>query len=86
MCGALIRAWGASNLAAVHPVEVIVTSPEAKQDGVAEFVADGRTFAFTVLEADELGISFVPRDDGLALIVGARSLLTALEHARALLS
>jgi hypothetical protein len=70
----------------VHPVEVIVTSPETKQDGVAEFVADGRTFAFTVLEEDELGISFVPRDDGLPMIVGARSLMTALEQARALLS
>jgi hypothetical protein len=70
----------------MHPVEVVVTSAETKEDGVAEFVADGRTFAFTILKEEELVVQFVPRDDGLPTVVGARSLMQALEHARTLLS
>jgi hypothetical protein len=70
----------------MHPVEVLVTSPEAEQDGVAEFRADGRTFAFTVLEEDELGLRFVPQSGDEPLVVGARSLRDALEQARDLLS
>jgi len=70
----------------MHPVEVLVTSPESAQDGVAEFRVDGRLFAFTVLEQDELVLRLFPNDETDPVIVGARSLMKALEHARDLLS
>jgi hypothetical protein len=70
----------------MHPVEVLVTSPETAQDGVAEFRAGGRTFAFTTLEQDELGLRFVLPADEEPLVVGAHSLMKALERARELLS
>jgi len=70
----------------MHPVEVIVTSRETAQDGVAEFSVAGRLFAFTVLEEDELVMRLVPGDADEPVIVGARSLMEALERARELLS
>jgi hypothetical protein len=70
----------------MHPVEVLVTGPEAQQDGVAEFRAGGRTFAFTILEEDELGLRLVAPAQDEPLVVGAHSLMKALEHARELLS
>jgi hypothetical protein len=69
----------------VHDVDVVVTSPEAAQDGVAEFSADGRTFAFTVMNGEELVLHLLPHD-GEPILVGARSMMLALEHARELLS
>jgi hypothetical protein len=70
----------------MHPVDVIVTSPETAQDGVAEFSVGGRLFAFTVLEEEELVMRLVPGDADDPVIVGARSLMEALERARELLS
>jgi hypothetical protein len=70
----------------MHPVDVIVTSPESAQDGVAEFSVAGRLFAYTVLEDDELIIRLVLGDADDPVVVGARSLWEALERARELLS
>lgn len=69
----------------MHEVEVMVTSPETAQDGVAEFSADGRTFAFTVLDGEEVVLHLLPHD-GEPILVGARSMMLALERARELLS
>jgi hypothetical protein len=69
----------------MHDVDVVVTSPEAAQGGVAEFSADGRTFAFTVMDGEELVLHLLPHD-GEPILVGARSMRLALEHARELLS
>ena len=70
----------------LHPVEVTVASPEAAQDGVAEFRVDGRLFAYTLLQDEELVMRLVPVDADDPVVVGARSLREALERARELLS
>jgi hypothetical protein len=70
----------------MHPVDVVVTSPETAQDGVAEFRVNGRLFAFTVLEQDELVLRLIPGDTAEPVIIGARSLMSALERAPELLS
>lgn len=71
--------------AAMNHIEVIVTSPEAAQDGVAEFSADGRTFAFTILDGEEVVLHLLPHD-GEPIVVGARSMMLALQRARELLT
>ena len=71
--------------AGMHDVDVVVTSPETAQDGVAEFSVDGEMFAFSVLDDEEVVIHLLPRD-GEPLLIGARSMLLALERARTLLS
>ena len=70
----------------MHPVDVVVVSPEAAQDGVAEFRVAGRLFAVTMLEQDELVLRLLPGHADEPVVVGARSLMKALERARELLS
>ncbi len=69
----------------MHRVDVLVTGPEAAQNGVAEFSADGRTFGFTVMDGEEVVLHLLPHD-GEPILVGARSMVVALERARELLS
>jgi hypothetical protein len=69
----------------MHRVEVVVTSPETAQDGVAEFSADGRMFAFTILEGDEVVLHLLPHD-GEPILVGAESMMLALQRAKELLT
>jgi hypothetical protein len=69
----------------MHIVDVIVTSPESAQDGVAEFTVDGRAFAITLLDGEELVLKFPPHE-GEPIIVGARSMVLALQRARELLA
>jgi hypothetical protein len=69
----------------MHRVDVLVTGPETAQDGVAEFSVDGRTFGFTVMDGEEVVLHLLPHD-GEPILVGARSMMVALERARELLS
>jgi hypothetical protein len=41
-----------STVSTMHDVEVLVTSPEAALDGVAEFRCHGRLIGFTLLQAE----------------------------------
>jgi hypothetical protein len=69
----------------MHHVDVVVTSPETAQDGVAEFSADGRMFGFTILDGEEVVLHLLPHD-GEPILVGAHSMMLALERAKELLS
>lgn len=66
-------------------LEVLVVSPEAAADGVAELWCGGTLFAVTHLEAGEVVLRIDPRPDGQPVVVGARRLRVALERARDLL-
>jgi hypothetical protein len=66
-------------------IDVRVVSAEEADRGTAEFWLDDELFAYTRLEDGELVLRIEPRADGAALVVGARSLATALAQAKALL-
>jgi hypothetical protein len=70
----------------MHDVEVRVYSPEAAQDGVAEFHAGGRLIAFTMLTDGELVVRFDPMPNAEPVIVNAHSLVAALLRAKELLT
>jgi hypothetical protein len=80
----LLRLAAPNTIPTMHDVDVTVTSPETAQDGVAEFSADGRMFGFTVLEDGEIALHLLP-EDGEPIIVGARSMMVALQRAGELL-
>ncbi len=70
----------------MHDVDVVVTSPETAQDGVAEFRCDGRLIGFTRLEEGELVLELALKVDDEPLQVNAHSLSRALLRAKALLT
>jgi hypothetical protein len=67
-------------------VEVVVTSPEAALDGVAEFHCHGRLIGFTRLQAGELVLELAVGPGDEPLLVNARSLSQALLRAKSLLT
>ena len=75
-----------STVSAMHDVEVLVTSPEAALDGVAEFRSHGRLLGFTLLQAGELVLELAVGPGEEPLQVNAHSLSQALLKAKALLT
>lgn len=68
-------------------VDVVVLDAELAADQVAEFYVNGRQFAMSRLRDGEVVLEFVPAGtESEPTAVGARSLMLALQKARALLS
>jgi hypothetical protein len=72
--------------AAMHNVEVHVYSPEAREDGVAEFTSQVRPIGYTILQAGELLLCLEPATASDPITVNVRSFAQALLRAKALLS
>ena len=70
----------------MHAVQVSVVSPEEASYGVAEFWSGGRLIGFTHLDDGDLMLRIEPRDDGAAVVIGARGLADALTEANRLLA
>jgi hypothetical protein len=70
----------------MHEIQVSVVSPEEASYGVAEFWSEGRLIGFTHLDDGDLMLRIEPRDDGAAVVVGARGLVDALAEADRLLA
>lgn len=69
----------------MHEIHVSITSPEAADHGVAELWAAEGLIGYTILQDSDLMLRIEPRRDSAAVIVGARSLAQALNHAEQLL-
>jgi hypothetical protein len=70
----------------LHDVTVTVISPEAAQDGVAEFRCRGRLIGFTVLREGELVLQLTADSGDEPLQINAHSFMEALLEAKSLLS
>ena len=65
----------------MHEINVSVASPEAADYGVAQMSVAGESIGYTILEDGDLMLHIEPRRDHAAVVVGARSLVQALDQA-----
>ena len=65
----------------MHPVRVIVASPEEAADGNAELWSGGELMAITVLYDGRLHLQIDPRRDGQPWLIDTTSLALALNDA-----
>ncbi len=65
----------------MHPVRVIVASPEEAADGNAELWSGGELMAITVLYEGRLHLQIDPRRDGHPWLIDTTSLALALNDA-----
>lgn len=70
----------------MHEIHVRVVSPEEASFGVAEFWSAGRLLGITRYDDGELVLRIEPRDDGVAVEVGAQHLADAIAEAKRLLA
>jgi hypothetical protein len=70
----------------MHEIHVSVVSAEEASYGVAEFWSGGRMIGFTHFDDGDLMFRIEPRDDGAAVVIGARGLADALTEANRLLA
>jgi hypothetical protein len=70
----------------MHDIEVEVVSAEEAEHGVAELWADGRQIGWTVLDDGDLMLRIEPNPDHGPVVVGVRSLTTALAKVERLLA
>ena len=69
----------------MHEIRVIIVSPEAADHGVPELWAACELIGSTILDGSELLLRMEPRQDRMAVGVGALSLAQALNRAEHLL-
>jgi hypothetical protein len=67
-------------------IDVIVTSPEEADDGIAEFWCGAEMMALTCIEDGRLELRIEPRADGLPWRIDTASLADGLAEAARLLA
>jgi hypothetical protein len=65
----------------MHEIHVSVVSAEEASYGVAEFWSGGRMIGFAHVDDGDLMLRIEPRDDGAAVVIGARGSADALAEA-----